>query len=163
MPSESVTIPLLQSIPMLHDLPPEHLGTIAGISEIVTFAEGQEMFHEGDRRDQLYVVLEGRVALEIHIPNRGRLRILTVEPMEVLGWTGMVDATSKRTATARAVAPAKLLAINADKLAKACSEDPRLGYIIMQHVANVIANRLLVTRMQLLDMFSNPPAEAAHG
>jgi CRP-like cAMP-binding protein len=163
MTSEPVTIEFLQSIPLFHDVAADHLETIARISEVRSFPEGKEIFHEGDHRDMMYVMLEGRVALEIHIPNRGRLRILTVEPAEVFGWSSVANATSRRTATARTVAPAKLLAINADELLKACDRDPQLGYMIMKHVANVIANRLMVTRMQLLDMFSNPPTEAPHG
>jgi hypothetical protein len=38
-----------------------------------------------------------------------------------------------------------------------------LGYAVMHHVANVIAGRLLATRLQLIDMFSQPPSEAPHG
>lgn len=163
MDPELVSVSLLQSIPLFNDVPREHLDGMARISHLLMMKEGSEIFHEGDARDFLYIVLEGRVALEIHIPNRGRLRILTVEPLEVLGWSSIADAARRRTATARAVAPGKLLAINADGLQKACAEDPKLGFVIMNHVANVIASRLIATRMQLLDMFANPPSEGSHG
>ena len=163
MSPETVSVELLQSIPLFHDAPPAHLDVLARISQIRSFKENHEIFHEGDAQDYLYVVLEGRVALEIHIPNRGRLRILTVEPLDVLGWSSITDAVRKRTATARTVTPAKLLAISAEDLQKACTDDCQLGYLIMTHVANVIANRLIITRMQLLDMFATPPSEASHG
>jgi hypothetical protein len=38
-------------------------------------------------------------------------------------------------------------------------EDHDLGYVVMRRLANVIASRLLVTRLQLLDMFANPTME----
>jgi CRP/FNR family cyclic AMP-dependent transcriptional regulator len=159
----SVTASMLCSLPIFSDLTDRHLEIIAAVTTIQPFTEGQELFHEGDARGFLYIVLEGRVALEMHIPNRGRLRILTVEPQEVLGWSSLLEATSKRTVTARAVCSGKILAIDAEKLQAACKQDPMLGYTVMHHIANVIANRLLVTRMQLLDIFSQSSAEAAHG
>ncbi len=163
MGSEPVTSSMLCSLPIFSDLTDQHVGVIAGISSIQLFQDNQEIYHEGDPRDFLYIVLEGRIALEIHIPNRGRLRILTVEPQEVMGWSSISEVASKRTVTAHAVSGGKLLAIDAAKLHQACEKDPVLGYAVMHHVANVIAGRLLATRMQLLDMFSQPSSEASHG
>jgi CRP/FNR family cyclic AMP-dependent transcriptional regulator len=163
MSSDSVNARTLCNLPIFSDLSDEHVKVIAGVSSVRPFQEGQEIFHEGDPRDFLYIVLEGRVALEMHIPSHGRLRILTVEPQEVFGWSSVSDVASKRTVTARVVAPAKLLAIDAGRLKQECEKDPVLGYAVMHHVANVIAGRLLVTRLQLLDMFSQPSSEASHG
>lgn len=163
MGSETVSTSMLCSLPIFSDLTDPHVGVIAGISTLRAMAENEEIFHEGDPRDYLYIVLEGRVALEMHIPGRGRVRLLTVEPDDVLGWSSVSDVSPKRTLTARAVCPGKLLAIDAGKLQAACKLDPVLGYTVMHHIANVIAKRLLVTRMQLLDIFSQSSAEAAHG
>jgi CRP-like cAMP-binding protein len=163
MEVDSVSTALLRSIPLFDDLSAQHQEQIVQFSHLCSFLEGKEIFHEGDPQDYLYVVLEGRVALEIHIPNHGKLRILTVEPLEMLGWSSMADVAPKRTATARAVTPTKLLATDAAQLHKACLEDSKLGFVIMHHVTNVIASRLLVTRMQLIDMFANPSSEASHG
>jgi hypothetical protein len=163
MASELKPIPLLTSIPLFSDLAPEHQESISRVAHVSSHKKAEEIFHEGDVPEFLYVVLEGRVALEMHIPNRGRLRILTVEPFEVLGWSSIVDINRKRIASATAVTAVKLLAIDAMKLHQACQEDPRLGFVIMHQVANVIAGRLIATRMQLLDMFANPPSEASHG
>jgi CRP-like cAMP-binding protein len=96
------------------------------------------------------------------VPNRGRLRILTVEPMEVLGWSSVTDASPRRTASARAVSATQLLAFPSDRLRQACQDDCELGSTIMQRVANVIANRLIVTRLQLLDLFASQPPEGHH-
>ncbi|MGB7537091.1 MAG: Crp/Fnr family transcriptional regulator [Anaerolineales bacterium] len=163
MGSDSVTPSMLCSLPLFSDLTDEHVGVIAGVSKIVPMLENQEIFREGDVSEYLYIVLEGRVALEMHIPGRGRLRILTVEPQEVLGWSSVADVSPKRVFTACAVCAGKLLAIDAAKLHEACQADPKLGYVVMHHVANVIAGRLMATRLQLLDMFSQPSSEAPHG
>lgn len=163
MSSQTVSPDLIRSIPLFADLAENHQKIIADMSSIRPFRENEEIFHEGDPSDFLYLVLDGRVALEIHIPNRGRSRILTLEPQEMLGWSGITDVVPRRTLTARGVCNGKLLAIDAVKLNQACAQDHDLGFVIMHHVANVIAGRLMVTRMQLLDMFSNPSSEAPHG
>ncbi len=163
MGSDSVTPSMLCSLPLFSDLTDEHVGVIAGVSKILPMKENQEIFHEGEKSDFLYIVLEGRVALEMHVPGRGHLRILTVEPGEVLGWSSVADIAPKRTMTACAVCSGKLLAIDAARLHQACEADPKLGYVVMHHVANVIAGRLMATRLQLLDMFSQPSSEAPHG
>ena len=163
MGSETVNSSMLSSLPMFSDLSEKHIDIIARISTTKSFTENQEVFHEGDQRDFLYIVLEGRVALEMHIPNRGRLRILTVEPQQAFGWSSVADALLRRTVTARAVCSGKFLVIDAFKLREACEKDPVLGYVVMRHVANLIASRLMVTRLQLLDMFSQPSSEATHG
>lgn len=163
MCSDTVTPSMLCSLPIFSDLSDKHVGVIAGIATVQSFHENQEIFHEGDKRDSLYVVLDGRVALEMHVPNRGRLRILTVEPPDAFGWSSVTDTASRRTVTARAVCDGRSLVINAGQLREAFQEDPVLGHVVMQHVANLIASRLMVTRLQLLDMFSQPSSEATHG
>lgn len=160
---DDVTPAMLCSLPIFSGLSDNHVDVIAGISKIQPFQENQEIFHEGDTRDSLYVVLDGRVALEMHIPNQGRLRILTVEPPDAFGWSSVADTAPRRTVTARAVCDGRFLVINAAKLRHACQKDPVLGHAVMQHVANLIASRLMVTRLQLLDMFSQPSSEAPHG
>jgi CRP/FNR family cyclic AMP-dependent transcriptional regulator len=163
MSPETITTDLIRSIPLFADLSDNHLRILAAISSIRTFRENEEIFHEGDKSDCLYLVLEGRVALEIHVPNRGRSRILTVEPQDMLGWSGITDVVPRRTLTARGVCDGKLICIDAPKLNRACEQNHDLGFVVMHHVANVIAGRLMATRMQLLDMFSNPSSEAPHG
>jgi CRP/FNR family transcriptional regulator, cyclic AMP receptor protein len=163
MTSDPISTSTLHEIPFLADLSAQHLELLASLSTLRTAKDGEELFHEGDPQDYLYIVLEGRVALEIHIPNRGRLRILTVEPNELLGWSSVTNAIPRRTASARVVCDTRLMAIDSMRLNKACQDDPILGYRMMLQVANVIANRLVTTRIQMLDLFSNQQAEAHHG
>jgi CRP/FNR family cyclic AMP-dependent transcriptional regulator len=146
----------LQAIPWFQAMNTGHFNKMVSIAKIFKFEPGQVIFHEGDKEDFLYVVLEGRVAIEISIPARGRIRILTADPMEVVGWSSVTPVVRQRTAGARAVLPSRLVAFDADELRKMCDEDHDFGYIVMRRLANVVAGRLMTTRLQLLDMFANP-------
>lgn len=151
MTSEPV-LKALQSMEFVRDFETQHLEKLASIATEVAFSEGEVIFREGDVGELVYLIREGRVALEIRMPGRGRVSLLTVGPGELLGWSSMFPGRHK-TAGARAVRPTRAIAISAAQLWEICEADHDLGYPIMWRVAEVIAGRLAATRLQLLDMF----------
>jgi CRP-like cAMP-binding protein len=150
----------LQTIPWFQEIEDKHFASLCAIASLRSVEAGEELFREGDREDYLYIVLEGRVAVEMYVPGRGRQRIFTAEPMEVVGWSSVTPVVRQRTASARAVLPGRLVLLDAPKLRQLCDQDHDLGYVVMRRLANVVASRLLVTRLQLLDMFAHPGQEA---
>lgn len=146
-------------IPWFRELKPEYFEELVRISTLVVAEEGEELFKEGDQQDFVYIVMEGRVALEIFVPHRGRVRILTAEPLDIIGWSSVTPVVRQRTANGRVIVRSKLIAINAGLLRELCEQNHELGYIVMRRIANVIASRLMTTRLQLLDMFAHPNLE----
>jgi len=146
----------LQKIPWFHELNKEHIQKIAEITDVSYVKTGEVLFREGDKQECIYVVIEGRIALDMFIPHRGKIRFYTAEPGEVFGWSSVTPTIRQRTAGATAVVDGLIVCINAEKLRQVCDEDHDLGYLVMRRLANVVAGRLLVTRLQLLDMFANP-------
>lgn len=150
----------LRGIPWFSDLKPEHFEKLAQIASIHILPENTEVFREGDRQDKLFIVIEGRVALEIFVPHQGRLRILTAEEMDVIGWSAATPGVRTRTASAKTVIPSRLIGIDSEAMRQFSEEDHDFGYIIMRRIANIIASRLMTTRLQLLDMFASPGKES---
>lgn len=146
----------LRRVPWLTALSKAHFEKVLGLAQFVEKKAGEALFLEGDKEDYLYIVLEGRIAIEITVPGRGRVRISTIEPLDLVGWSSVTPVIQRRTAAARAVVPTRLVALDAMGLHQLCQEDHHFGYLFMQQVANVIASRLAATRLQLLDMFANP-------
>ena len=149
----------LRKIPWFQDLSEEHVQKIASISRIRHVKAGEIIFREGDTHESVYIVLEGRVGLEMFVPHRGKVRFYTAEPWEVFGWSSVTPNVRVRTAGATAVLNGSVLRVDAEKLSLACDEDHDLGYLVMRRLAHVVASRLLVTRLQLLDMFANPESK----
>ena len=158
--TESV-IAELQKIPWFQELSPEHTRKIAAISNLRRVMPGEVVFKEGDKAEFIYIVIEGRVALDMSIPHRGKIRFYTAERWEVFGWSSVTPTIRQRTAGATTVVDGEILCVNAEKLRQACDEDHDLGYLVMRRLANVVAGRLLVTRLQLMDMFANPESKNA--
>jgi len=149
----------LRKIPWFQDLSDGHVQKIASISRIRRVKAGEIIFREGDTHESVYIVLEGRVGLEMFVPHRGKVRFYTAEPWEVFGWSSVTPNVRVRTAGATAVLNGSVLRVDAEKLSLACDEDHDLGYLVMRRLAHVVASRLLVTRLQLLDMFANPESK----
>ncbi|MDQ7839948.1 MAG: Crp/Fnr family transcriptional regulator [bacterium] len=144
----------LRSAQLFGALEPQHLEKLAAIATEVTWTEDQVVFREGETDDRLYLVVEGLVALEMYIPNRGRTTILTAGTHEVFGWSAAVPVVGKKTASARALQRTRAIAIDADALCAVCEQDHHLGYYLYRTLSHVIASRLTATRLQLLSVYA---------
>lgn len=144
----------LKANPWFGALPPQHFEKFMTITQERSWAAGQVIFREGEPNDWLYLVLAGAVALEIYVPNRGRVTILTLGPDELFGWSAAVPVVQKKTASARALQATQALAIDAAALRVACEQDHDMGYYVYRRLTNIIAGRLTATRLQLLDVYA---------
>lgn len=145
---------VLRSAQPFAALEPQHIEKLAAIATEVAWVEGQVIFREGEADDKLYLVVDGLVALEVYIPNRGRARILTAGPHEIFGWSAAVPVAGKKTAGARSLQTTHAIAMDAGALCAACEQDHDLGYFVYRALADVIASRLAATRLQLLDVYA---------
>jgi CRP-like cAMP-binding protein len=144
----------LQSLVFTQGLESADLVRLAEIARQVVWKKGQTVFREGDRDDLLYLVLEGQVALEITVPPRGRVCILTVGPGEMFGWSSVYYQKPK-TAGATTIEPTRALALDTTRLREWSEADARFGYWLARRLLQVISERLQATRMQLLDVFKS--------
>lgn len=161
METKHEVIAELKKIPWFKELKPGHTEKIASITSLKHVKAGETLFREGDKEDYCYIVIEGRVALDMFVPERGKIRFYTAEQYEIFGWSSVTPTIRQRTAGAAAVIAGVVARIDAPKLRQLCDDDHDLGYAVMRRLANVVAARLLVTRLQLLDMFANPEAKHA--
>ena len=150
--SHTATTAKLNHLAFTQGLNPDQLDRIAQIASPRAWDATATIFREGDRDSDLYVVEEGRIAIEIAVPGRGRVTILTVGPGEVFGWSSLFFERLK-TAAARAVVPTRALALDANRLRALCDADPSLGYVLTRRILEVVSLRLKATRVQLLDIY----------
>ena len=155
------TIEELRKIPWFRELSEKHLQDVTAITHLRIVKAGEVLFREGDKADFVYIILKGRIGLNIFIPHRGKVQLYTADPQEVFGWSSVTPTVHQRTAGATVVLDGLVACIDAEKLREVCEADHDLGYLVMRRLANVVTSRLLVTRLQLIDMFAGPE-EASH-
>jgi len=123
------------------------------LAETFRFKAGEDIFREGDPSLYLYIVKTGRVAVELHVPSQGRRNIYTAGAGDVFNWSAVVEPRLA-TASVRAVEDTEALGLKGGALMDLCREDPELGFELYRAITEVIAARLIATRLQLLDIFS---------
>jgi CRP-like cAMP-binding protein len=138
-------------------LPAEVQQQIAGCSQEQMFCPGQIVFREGDENRKLFLIVSGRVALDMHVPGRGLVRIMSLGPGDMLAWSALLG-DGRMTATATALDETRLIATGVECLRTACQADPNIGYALMRQMAVALSRRLVATRLQLLDLFCDTEA-----
>jgi CRP/FNR family transcriptional regulator, cyclic AMP receptor protein len=146
----------LSQVPWFASLTPGQFKKVVALSRIRHAKAGETFFREGDKQDFVYIVLDGRVSLDIFVPHHGKVRFYTAEPSDVFGWSSVTPGVRQRTAGAVAVLDSTVACIDAEGLRKFAEDDHDFGYLLMRRLANVVASRLMVTRLQLIDMFAGP-------
>jgi CRP/FNR family transcriptional regulator, cyclic AMP receptor protein len=114
---------------------------------------GVTLLHEGDTTGLFAIVTRGRVALRMHVPERGPITILTVEPGDVVGWSALVPP-HRSTSTAVTLEPTTLLFFEPRRLRALLESDCPLAATLYPRLMEAIGRRLGATRNQLLDLYA---------
>ncbi|MCU4653946.1 cyclic nucleotide-binding domain-containing protein [Roseibacterium sp. SDUM158016] len=136
-------------------LDPAFLDLVAGCSANRVFRPGTVLAREGASFDHLYLLRAGHVGLDVVAPGRGRLRIQTVGPDDVLGLSWLVPPYVWRY-DATALEEVRAVEIDATCLRAKCEADPAVGYAVLKRFMQPIVERLQGTRLQLLDVYGTP-------
>ncbi len=145
---------ILTEMRFTNGMSPKTLEHLAEIVELELVKQGTVLFREGSQNGDLFLIRDGKIALEINVPGRGKTMILTVGPGEFVGWSGMIGDTIM-TATAIAVEDTEVLRASRESLAAICEEDHEFGHFLMRSLARALAERLVATRLQMMDLFAD--------
>ena len=144
--------PQLLKHPFVAGLPARLIEELAPLARETHFAPDQVIFREGEDCHDFYLVVAGRVALEI-VSTGAPLRVQTVSGGDEFGWSAMLSGQGKYF-QARALEPVTALAFDDKVLLAACNADTAFGYAFIYRVLEVVSERLQATRLQVLDHYS---------
>ncbi|MGB7346956.1 MAG: cyclic nucleotide-binding domain-containing protein [Pirellulaceae bacterium] len=128
---------------------------LVALANVVNVKAGETIFHEGEKHRLLYWLASGRVNLEMSTGRTIKKLLLTLGPGDMLAWSAMLSG-GRMTASATTTEPSCLLAFDAKELTQLCNRNHEIGYNVMEHIARRLAERLVATRLQLLDLFRDP-------
>jgi len=114
-------------------------------ARVQRYQKGDCLFLLGDHADRLYVMLSGRVELTFPMSLGGAVSDVPVEVKtrgDVLGWSALVKP-HRFTLSARAVETSELAAFLRSDLVQLFEAQPRIGYVVMRQLAEVVGRRLL--------------------
>jgi len=147
-------IDTLKSSELFGGLEVNHLEEVANLCRGNSYRKGETIFREGDEAKELYVLADGRVALEMEVrplPDHPSIptAVEVVTEGETFGWSALVEPYVY-TLSARCMAHCRVLAIDGDMLRQVMAGDISLGYELMKRLTKIISLRLSHTRLRLI-------------
>ena len=145
---------ILKDCVLFSGLSDGELEKVAGSAVEKQYEAGATIFATGDSANELFVIEEGRVAVQMTLPKTGgqasrRITVDVVTKNEIVGWSAIVEPY-KYTFTAVCMQKTVALSISAEKLRWLLRDNPKIGYEVMKGLARVIAAGLNDTRQVLI-------------
>jgi CRP/FNR family cyclic AMP-dependent transcriptional regulator len=141
----------LESLPLFHGLTPSELKLVISRFEDTSFPADHIVFNQGDPADKLYVVISGRVAIRFKPDDGDVLNVAEVEHNGVFGWSAVLGRQSY-TSSAICLEDCEAVYVRGDVLRKLCETHAETGVIILERLAEVIAERLRSTHAHVVDL-----------
>ena len=141
--------------PFFAGLAQEDLELLAGCARNERFEAGEFLYRENQEADKFFVVRHGQVRLELYAAQAGAIPIMTAGPGDVLGSAWIVPPY-RAGCDARALELVRAISFDGTCMRQKCEEDPRLGYDLMKRSVTVLVDRLMLTRLQVLDLYAGP-------
>jgi CRP/FNR family transcriptional regulator, cyclic AMP receptor protein len=135
-------------------LEPRYLGLLVGCATNLRYPAGTLLCTEGEPADRLFLVRDGKVALEIAAPGAEPIIVQTAGPGDVVGFSWLFEP-HRWQFDVRVVEPVRAVVLDGVCLRGKCQQDTRLGFDLMQRFARVAVRRLQATRLQLLDVYGH--------
>ena len=138
--------------PFFAGLDADSIQQLAGCARNEHIKAGEYLFREGGDAERFYVIMDGRIALELFAADSGPHVLESAGEGEVLDWPWLIPP-HRWLFDARAVEPTRVISLESGCLREKHDADPRLGYEFAQRVAQVMSYRLMAARVRLLDLY----------
>jgi CRP/FNR family transcriptional regulator, cyclic AMP receptor protein len=136
--------------PFLAGLDDSALELVCGCAQLIGVPADQCVFHAGQSADAFYLILAGRVAVEMESSQAGHVCIQTIGPGEVLGWSALTPPYRWKF-MARVLEPVRAVELDAAALRQLCHDHQELGFEVYRRLVGVVSERLTSTWEQLLE------------
>ncbi len=115
------------------------IAEIGKLGEEVSFTRDDVIFKGDEPGSFFYELVEGEV--DIIVLEKENMHFIVKRPGEIFGWSALVDPYVY-SATARCLAPTRVIRIGRDVIENGVKRHPEEGLIIYKHIIGIVAQRL---------------------
>jgi len=146
----------LKQIVMMQYLSDDMLDELLPITELLQYDEKEFIFHQGDKADRYFFLLQGKVLLEQRISSGITVSLSAIKPGYSIGWSAMLDGDAYTT-DAICAEPGQLLSYRVEKLKALLDKNLAMGYIMSQRLLRVIKKRYDIRTEQFIKVIKHHP------
>lgn len=153
---------LLKHVPIFHGLSAEQIDKLNPIISVSGVRQGTLIIKDGDRGDEMFVLLDGEVEIsknmtipltEGPLSHREKSLIrLTSKHYACFGEMALFEENSERSATVTAVTDCKLAMIRREDFTRIVETDTHIGFIVFRNLARIISDRLRKANKDILKL-----------
>ena len=147
-PSELRIVTAFRSMHAFCNLDSLHIHKLASISSERQFEESAIIYRAREAGEAVYLILEGKVAVEMEMVDYGPVTLFTLGPGQLFGWSSLFPGRRKQ-ARARVIQPAQLIVIDANRLQDLFRADHKMEYEVMNCMSHVVVDRVREARLEL--------------
>lgn len=116
--------------------------------------QGTVLFEQGEPTEYLYLVISGEAEIQYKPEDGPPITVARVRSGGLVGWSSLIG---RRFYTSAVVCSqdSQLLRVRGADLQKLCQEHPETGIILLERLADVVAERLGHTHPQVLSLLEN--------
>ncbi len=153
-PSLLLSAAALREIALFGALSDEVLDRLAATLTVLHTEAGAFVFREGDTAREFFVVLDGEIEILKSSKSGLESRVALLGPGDCFGEMSIIDLLP-RSASARAVAPTRLVRVGSDDMDALYRFDLKSYTLIVLNIARDLSRRLRVTDSLLADISAN--------
>jgi CRP-like cAMP-binding protein len=135
-----------QSIPLLTGLRNSQARIVALMSKVITVPAGTRIITAGEKGEEMYVVLEGRLRTSF-AGEKGRIELATHARGDVVGEAGLFY--KERSADVDTLEDTRLLCLSQDNLDRLSRRYPYIATKVFRNLNTILATRLFTTTHRL--------------
>ena len=149
-PSSLILPAVLRSSPFFRGIPKKALGEVSKLFREETYPEGAVILKENERARRVFLLARGKVAIFIRTPKGEVIIEMMNRKGEIFGWSGLVPPRVY-TASGKALSDSRVFTAEGRALERIFQRYPSFGWLFLQRLSHMIANRLYHTRILLIE------------
>jgi CRP/FNR family transcriptional regulator, cyclic AMP receptor protein len=150
LPSRKRMKSIIGEHPFLRGMSSEHLEILAEAAMPLDFDAGEVIFRKGDPANRFYLIVHGKVQLEVDANHPDASSIQTVGDGGVLGWSWLAPPYLWHF-EAKTVEPTESIFFYATPLREECETNHGLRFELLKRTSELMMGLLQATRQELIE------------
>ena len=146
----------LKRVYLFENLPDSMLGKMLPFIQLHLFGERAVIFKEGQEAEDFYILLKGKMLLEVEVSETINISVGSIKPGYSFGWSALFPGSSY-TSCAICVEPCEVISIPGDRFLDLLEGDTAMGYRVMAGIVNIFKSRFDRRTTQFLDAIRAHP------